>query len=87
MIAGMRLLLRATERAAALAGAALGAQNLEERLAKFSGLERRILARFLRREIVARSTTSSDRAPSIRIPSSCSTSSSPVSPPFRLRSS
>ena len=54
MIAGMRLLLRATERAAALAGAALGAQNLEERLAKLSELERRILARFLRREIVAR---------------------------------
>ncbi len=54
LIAGMRLLLRATERAAALASAALGGQSLEARVAKLPELERRILARFLHRETVAR---------------------------------
>jgi uncharacterized membrane protein len=54
MIAGMQLLLRMTERAAALAGAALGSEGLDAGLAKLSDLERRILGRFLRREVVAR---------------------------------
>ncbi|MGH7287422.1 MAG: DUF1003 domain-containing protein [Myxococcota bacterium] len=54
MIAGMQLLLRMTERAAALAGAALGSEGLDAGLAKLSDLERRVLGRFLRREVVAR---------------------------------
>jgi uncharacterized membrane protein/uncharacterized membrane protein YeaQ/YmgE (transglycosylase-associated protein family) len=54
LIAAMRLLLRASGHAATLAGAALGAQNLEARIAKLSDAERRILGRFLRREPVAR---------------------------------
>jgi uncharacterized membrane protein/uncharacterized membrane protein YeaQ/YmgE (transglycosylase-associated protein family) len=53
-ITGMRLLLRASGHAAALAGAALGGPNLEARVARLSDLERRILGRFLRREVVAR---------------------------------
>lgn len=54
VVVGIHVLLRATERAVAMAGAALNAGSLESTLPKLSDLERRVIGKFIHRERAAR---------------------------------